>query len=182
MYKYDAVLSYESKSYDFVKKIADYLESEDRKIFFAPDRQQEMLSENLNNKLYQTYQNESLVKVLFITEEYLHSQYTMLEARCSLRSAKNNARRLIVVNFIGEKLPDELKPFVYIEGDTAMDEIAFLVNERIAELKKDSSRHEQEKGEKRAEIKINNMSFSQNNTGIQTGDNANLSHIYFIQK
>ncbi len=178
LYKYDAALSYESESYDFVKKIANYLDSDGWKIFFAPDKKQELLSENLNSKLYQIYQNESLVKVLFVTEKYLHSQYTMLEARRSLSSARNNERRLIVVNFIEEKLPDELKPFVYMEGDMAEDDIAFLVSDRIAELKKDDHHDEQEKCRKEVKIEINNLNFSKNNKGIQSGDSANLNHIY----
>ncbi|MBP3602519.1 MAG: toll/interleukin-1 receptor domain-containing protein [Lachnospiraceae bacterium] len=178
MYKYDAALSYESESQEFVKEVADYLRAEGWEVFFAPERKEEMLSEHLNSKLYQIYQKESLIKVLFVTEKYLESSYTMLEARRSLSSARENARRLIVVNFIGEKLPKELKSFVYIEGDNFSDEIAFLVSSRINELKAENSAAEKKEEKRRVEAENQTCNVAINNSGYIFGDNAKLDHVH----
>lgn len=61
--------------------------------FFALDRRKELLSKNLKSELYRIYQNDSLVKVLFVTDKYLRSQYTMLEERRALSSACENTER-----------------------------------------------------------------------------------------
>lgn len=135
MYKYDVALSYESASRDLVRRVAGYLRSESWRVFFAEDEQQEMLSEPLREKLYQIYEYDSLVKVLFVTDKYLQSEYTMLEKRCSLRSTRNSVRRLIVVNFLGKKIPEDLRDYVYLGGNTYADEIASFIGRRIAECR-----------------------------------------------
>lgn len=52
MYKYDAALSYESESQDFVREISDILTAEGWNVFFALDRRKELLSKNLKSELY----------------------------------------------------------------------------------------------------------------------------------
>ena len=93
MYKYDVALSYESESEDFVREVSDILTAEGWNVFFALDRRKELLSKNLKSELYRIYQNDSLVKVLFVTDKYLRSQYTMLEERRALSSACENTER-----------------------------------------------------------------------------------------
>ena len=145
--------------------------------FFALDRRKELLSKNLKSELYRIYQNDSLVKVLFVTDKYLKSQYTMLEERRALSSARENIERLIVVNFIGENLPKELKPFVYLESNNFSDEIAFWISERVKELKTGKLVTEKENEKKVAsQQSINIVS---NNGGYIFGDNAHLNNVNF---
>lgn len=177
MYKYDAALSYESESQDFVREISDILTAEGWNVFFALDRRKELLSKNLKSELYQIYQNDSLVKVLFITDKYLQSQYTMLEKRRSLSSVRENAERLIVVNFIGENLPKELKPFVYLEGNNFPDDIAFWISERIKELKTGKLATKKEDMKRIAEGQSINI--VSNKGGCIFRDNAHLSDVSF---
>lgn len=178
MYKYDIALSYQSKSEKLVQAVSNYLKSEGWNVFFAPNNKKELLSENLNSKLFQVYQNESLVKVLFITKEYLNSEYTQLELRRSLSSSQDNERRLIVVNFIGESIPEELKPYVYLEGTGCEDEIAFQISERVKELK--GTKSKLEKTEQENEMftcNIQNINYVKNNKGIVSGGTINIGHI-----
>lgn len=177
MYKYDVALSYESESQDFVKEVSDILTAEGWNVFFALDRRKELLSKNLKSELYRIYQNDSLVKVLFVTDKYLKSQYTMLEERRALSSVRENPERLIVVNFVGEDLPKELKPFVYLESSNFPDEIAFWISERVKELKTGKLVTEKENEKKVAsQQSINIVS---NNGGYIFGDNAHLSNVNF---
>lgn len=185
MYKYDVALSYESELQDFVKEVSTILTAEGWNVYFALDCQREMLSENLKNKLYQIYQNESLVKVLFITDKYLQNQYTMLEKRRSLSSAHENERKLIVVNFIGERLPADLKSFVYLDGDNYPDDIAFWVGERIRELKATVLHHDdmgKTGNEKKTVLEVRQINVVTNTEGVIFGDSANLSHVIFKGK
>ena len=176
-YKYDVAISYESDSRKLVKEVVEYLKVEGFEIFFDEDRKMELLSENLKTKLYQIYQNESLIKVLFVTEEYMQSPYTLLESRSALRSIKDNFRRLIVINFLGANIQDEFKPYVYLKGDTDTDEIAYLICERVKELKDLTKGNGPERDTLFHEP--NNVNIIGTNQGIIAGDNVQLSHIHF---
>lgn len=185
MYKYDVALSYESELQDFVKEVSAILTAEGWNVYFALNCQQEMLSQNLKSKLYQIYQNESLLKVLFVTDKYLQNQYTMLEKRRSLCSAHENERKLIVVNFIGERLPEDLKSFVYLDGSNYPDDIAFWVGDRIKELKATALHHDdmgKTGGERKTVSEAAHINVMTNEGGIIFGDNANLSHVNFMEK
>ena len=57
------------------------------------------------------------MKVLMVTKEYLQGEWTSLEMRMSLNSTDGDRRRLIIINYMGEALPDELKVFVYLDGN-----------------------------------------------------------------
>lgn len=181
MYKYDVALSYQSESQEFVRDVSVFLTADGWNVYFDLDRKEEMLSQNLKSKLYQIYQNESLLDVLFVTDKYLQSQYTMLEERRALCCARKNAKRVIVVNFMGERLPKELKEFVYLEGSDPSDEIAYRIGERIRELKKaivsqnDIENTEIKKQTGSGLIQKNVVT----NTGIMFGNNANLKNVSF---
>lgn len=159
-YKYDVAVSYDSHCKDLVKEIVLYLQSEKFEVFFDEDKRLELLSENLKAKLYQIYQNESLIKVLFITDEYLKNEFTLLEARRSLISAKENHRRLIIINFIGKELPTPYNNFAYLDGKLPADEIAYIIGERIRELKRRGGEEPQ-----RATISVQNLNLIYNNEG-----------------
>lgn len=177
MYKYDIAISYDSGNRKFVKEVVDYLKSDGLEIFFDVEKKLDLLSENLKNKLYQIYQNESLIKVLFVTEEYLKSPYTLLESRCALRSTKDNPRRLIVINFVGDNIQENFKPYVYVDGNTFADEIAYFVGERVKEFKGKP----QENNTKKESIShgTKNLNLVETNHGIIAGDNVQISHIHF---
>ncbi len=134
MYKYEIAVSYESESESYVKEVVDYLLREGWRVFFAPYRQDTMISGKLKPELYQIYQNESLVDVLFVTEKYLRSQYTQLEKRSALRCARTDGQRMIIVNFIEGDLPEELKEYVYVNGDLESDEVADIISKRVKQL------------------------------------------------
>lgn len=181
-YKYDVAISYESHSRDLVAKITDFLKSEKWEVYLDVDRQQEMVSENLESSLYQIYQNESLVKVLFVTERYLKSKYTLLEARRSFDSTRQEPRRLIVVNFVDE-LPQPYKSYVYLSGDLQADEIAAFIGRRIRELKvyeKEDAENENESSSRNtckeaAEVNVNIV--NNNNNGVIIGGQSSIGDI-----
>lgn len=185
MYQYDIALSFASEKESFVQEVAEYLKGEGWNVFFSPYNQREMLSENLKSKLFQVYQNESFVKVLFISEKYLTSEYTRLEARRSMESTKQERRRLIVVNYLGDKLPEEFKPLVYMDGKKTSDEIAYMVSERIKELKKCRTEKNKEqmndvtinsgKSSEKTGIKIKKLNYiNGNNSGIVAGGQVSI--------
>lgn len=64
-YKFDVAVSYDSHCKKLVKEVVMYLKSEKFEVFFDEDERAELLSENLKARLYQIYQNESLMKVLY---------------------------------------------------------------------------------------------------------------------
>ena len=95
-YEYDIALSYKSEIQEKVTRIADYLKADGWEVFFAPYRQQEMLSEDVHTTLYDVYKNKSFLKVLFITESYLVSEWTQLEMRMALNSTEEERSRLLI--------------------------------------------------------------------------------------
>ncbi len=177
-YKYDIAVSYESHCREIVKRVVAYLKSDNYRVFFDVDRKSELLSENLEGKLYQVYQNESLIKVLFVTDKYLENQYTLLEARRSFMSVEDNQRRLIIVNFMGKDLPEPYSTYVYLDGDLSADDIAYRIGERVKDLRGECSTDLKVADKSPdANVYIKNINKVENNNGIITGDNAHMDNV-----
>lgn len=175
-YKYDVAISYQSSLEKRASRLADYLQAESLDVFFAPIKQREMLSGKLHQVLYDVYKNQSFVKVLLVTEEYLHGEWTSLEMRMSLDSTDGDRRRLVIINYMGEALPDELKVFVYLDGNKLFeDQLASAVAQRIFDLK-NKKRKEMYKQNSNERIKNDNLypEVHFTNNGIVTGNNAVL--------
>lgn len=181
-YKYDVAISYQNEIEDKAAKIAGCLCKENLQVFFAPERQLEILSENLYEVLYDTYKNQSLIRLLLVSDLYLTSEWTQLEKRVSQAEKPSDMKRRIVVDYTtNQELPKDLKQLVYIDGNKLYeDEIASLVSRRVKDLKnEDGERREPEK-----EILIQNK-IIQNNYGtinnktVNIGNNVHLGDINF---
>ncbi len=181
-YKYDVAISYQNEIEDKAAKIAGCLCNENLQVFFAPERQLEILSENLYEVLYDTYKNQSLIRLLLVSDLYLTSEWTQLEKRVSQAEKTSDMKRRIVVDYTtNQELPKDLKQLVYIDGNKLYeDEIASLVSRRVKDLKnEDGERREPEK-----EILIQNK-IIQNNYGtinnktVNIGNNVHLGDINF---
>lgn len=61
------------------------------------------MSEKLNEVLYDTYKNQSLVRLLLVSDRYLASEWTELERRVSRGEEKRDQRRRIVVDYTNKK-------------------------------------------------------------------------------
>lgn len=174
MYKYDIAISYQEDLEESASRIADYLQSEGLDVFFAPSRQREMLSEKLHQILYDVYKNQSLVKVLLVTDAYLKGEWTSLEMRMALESTEGERKRLIIVNYIGDALPNNLKVFVYLDGKKLHeDQIASCIAQRTRTL-----RNGVEKNMKTEKSDDSVFTLVQNN-GIISGDKSNFGDIHF---
>lgn len=171
--KYDIAISYKSALNQKASHIADYLMADGWKVFFAPIEQQELLSEKLHKKLYEIYKNESLLKILLIDDAYLMGEWTQLEKRVSLESTKHNRKRLLIVNYTGDVLPDELNSLVYLDGTKLHeDEIAAIATERLAKMQTQTQEREKDNIRKKASVVINN------NHGIIAGGNVHFGDIH----
>ena len=173
-YFYDVAVSYQSETEKSVGKIVDYLLIEGWKIFFAPIKQDEMFSEKLHVKLYDIYRNKSLLKVLFVTEKYLKSEWTQLEMSVAMESTKNEERRLLIVNFLNwGALPEKLNQYVYVDGNKYREhEIAGIISKRLRELV-GSENFDERKGQESGDC-INKSVIIQNNDGVIAFGDANL--------
>lgn len=175
-YEYDIALSYKSEIEEKVAKINDYLVTDGWKVFFAPARQQELLSEKIHQMLYGTYKNKSLMKILLISDGYLEGEWTSLEKRVSLESTKKDRKRLLIINYTDQLiLPGELQSLQYLDGRKYKeDEIAALITERLKiSIKKDAKK-------KSAKEKHKNMPMNVTvNNGVMAGDYAHIKNIQF---
>lgn len=181
VYKYDIAISYQSELEEKASKIADFLQAEQLNVFFAPMKQREMYSEKLHQVLYDVYKNQSFIKVLLVTKEYLEGEWTSLEMRMSMKSTEGERKRLLIINYMGNNLPEELKVFVYLDGQKLHeDEIASVIAQRISDLKnneeraneKESKENKENKEKSRESVQINNYG------GITTGNGATISGVY----
>ncbi len=177
---YDVVISYHSEIEDIARKLYDFLRAEELDVFFAPEFQQEMVSEKLHAKLYDVYKNQSYLKLLLISPKYDQSEWTQLEKRMALESVKHDAKRLVIVNYIGGELTGELSPLVYIDGKKyTEDQIAAFVKERIQSQRGESGRGQSDyqssaQGKEQGEAThVTNMI----NNGISFGNNATIGNI-----
>lgn len=170
---YDVAISYQNEKFTSAKKINNFLKAEGLKVFFAPENQQEIISENLHTKLYNLYKNQSYLKLLLVSSRYLTSEWTQLEKRMALESTRENNKRLIIVNYTGKNLPEELSEFAYIDGrDKTEDQIAAFVSERLKNLK----------GQPDLRTYTQNRSQATSswvNNGINIGGHATIGDIHF---
>lgn len=168
--KYDVALSCARELEEEVEKVENFLKAAGMEVFFYKNRQRELLSQNLDRKTYEIYHEKSLVKVLFISEEYKQREYTQLEKRLSIDSTQRHKERLIIVNYIGEKLEKEFGKVIYIDGEKATtDEIAMMIQQRVLDIKREQKK---EKRKLQKEKIVNNY-------GIVTGDNASFHNLTF---
>lgn len=165
---YDVAISYQNEKYKEAKKIYYFLNSEGWNVFFAPEKQQEMVSERLDVKLYDLYKNQSYLKLLLVSQQYLTSEWTQLEKRMALDSIKEDTKRLVIVNYTKENLSEELSEFIYIDGmDKTEDQIAAFVSERLRNLNRQPGM------EQSTQYKSQVISYWVNK-GINFGDNAKI--------
>lgn len=170
---YDVAISYQNEKYKEAKKIYYFLKSEGWNVFFAPENQQEMVSEKLDVKLYNLYKNQSYLKLLLVSKRYLTSEWTQLEKRMALDSTKEDNKRLVIVNYTKENLSEELSEFIYINGmDKTEDQIAAFINERLKSLNRQPGL------EPNTQYK-SQVTSSWVNNGIHFGDNAKIGDIHF---
>lgn len=172
---YDVAISYQNEKLRSAQKIYDYLTAERLSVFFAPESQQEIVSEKLHRKLYDLYKNQSFLKLLLISPQYLKSEWTQLEQRMALDSTREDNSRLILVNYTRRSLPGKLSEFAYINGmEKTEDQIAAFVSERVKSLHRqpDSKPHAQTRRQA-AQYTINN------NHGLIIGGNSTIGDINF---
>lgn len=177
-YEYDIAISYKSEIEEKASKIRDFLVEDGWEVFFAPARQQELLSEKIHQMLYGIYKNKSLMKVLLISESYLEGEWTSLEKRVSLESTKEDRKRLLIVNYTNNViLPGEIGELQYLDGHKLKeDEIAAFITERLKKfVLHDAESSAGEKWEKDRHAAENIVI---NNHGILTGDNAHFGNIH----
>lgn len=177
-YEFDIAISYKSEIEEKASKIHDFLAEDGWEVFFAPDRQQELLAEKIHQMLYGIYKNKSLMKVLLISESYLEGEWTGLEKRVSLESTKEDRKRLVIVNYTNHViLPGEIGELQYLDGHKLKeDEIAAFITERLKKfVLHDAESPVGEKWEKNRHAAENMVV---NNHGIITGDNAHFGNIH----
>jgi len=191
-YEYDIAISYKSEIEEKASKINDFLIEDGWNVFFAPARQQELLSEKIHQMLYGIYKNRSLMKVLLISDSYLSGDWTSLEKRVSLQSTETDRKRLLIINYTNQLvLPGELRTMQYLDGRKyTEDQIAAFITERIRKFAlknvQGSSRSDgKEDVDKYFENKLGNTVIYNHNTyhsegaSIVTGDHASFGDIHF---
>ena len=177
---YDVVISYQNEVVEKAEKIYDYLRAEGFHVFFAPKLQQDIVSQKLHAKLYDVYKNQSYLKLLLVSPKYFESEWTLLEERMALESSKNDYKRLVIVNYTGKDLPDDLSSFVYIDGEKYMeDQIAAFINERIRSLseKSGSEQPDYHTEAPRKEQTVTWNNYNHINNGFQVGDNSTVQNV-----
>lgn len=183
-YEYDVAISYKSEIEEKASRINDFLMEDGWNIFFAPARQQELLSEKIHQMLYGIYKNKSLMKVLLISDSYLTGDWTNLEKRVSLQSTETDRKRLLIVNYTDQLvLPGELQALQYLDGRKyTEDQVAALITERIRNfvLKNTQNSLRSDKKED-ADNHFGNKSGNTviYNRGIMAGDHASFGDIHF---
>lgn len=183
-YEYDVAISYKSEIEERASRIYDFLIEDGWNVFFAPERQQELLSEKIHQMLYGIYKNKSLMKVLLISDSYLTGDWTSLEKRVSLQSTESDRKRLLIVNYTDRLvLPEELRDLQYLDGHKyTEDQIAALITERIRKFALKSPQNGLNSDRK--EGTDNYFGSKQGNEviynhGIIAGDHASFHDIHF---
>lgn len=174
-YKYDVAISYKSELRNQAIKIADYLKVDGWKVFVDENERQDLLSQKIHQELYDIYKNQSLLKVLLLSESYFKGRWTALEMRAAIESTKQNRKRLLIVNYAKRPLPDAIESLQYLDGTKMYeDEIACVITERIQKYLLDNVKETGNIYDKNRAIGTQKVI---NNRGIIAGDYAHFGNI-----
>lgn len=118
VFEYDVALSFAGEERSYVEKVAEFLKSNDVKVFYDEDEEEEakMWGMDLTEYLYTVYSKRALYCVMFISKNYADKIWTRHEKRSALERAIKEKKEYILPARFDETLIDGLpSTFKYID-------------------------------------------------------------------
>ncbi len=111
-YKYDIAVSYASEQQLNVERIVTFLKKRQINIFFAPEKQHELIVKNILQEFTDIYLNQSNYILVFISKEYMQKDITKNELAIALSRTQKGDTCLIPV-FMDDTRPTEINSDLY---------------------------------------------------------------------
>ena len=103
--EYDVAISYASQQAEYVKSVATYLKSTGIKTFFAPFEEIDMWGRKIDEYLQETYFSKALICVMFVSKDYVGSDWCKLESQSAFDRQKKQGLYILPVRFDDTELP-----------------------------------------------------------------------------
>ena len=117
-FSYDVAISYASEQEKIVSRVASILRVDGFRVFFAPDQESEYIAEDMIAQFYRIYRYESRYVAAFVTEDYLHKDITMHEAKTAMLRRQEEGRNCLIPIYFEKAVLPHLGPDIhYIRGD-----------------------------------------------------------------
>lgn len=110
---FDIAVSYASEQRDYVKRFVEFMRKKRLKVYFDVNEQTRMLGTLLHEELPHIYSQESLIRVIFLSEEYTNKPFTKLESEIILAENVFDKNKMYVFKFSDVSLPGLNRNMVY---------------------------------------------------------------------
>ena len=111
--KYDVAVSYASEQRYYVESFVKYLKFKKIKVYYDRDEQVQMQGTLLHEKLACIYSSESILRIIFLSQEYVAKPLTILESEIILAENVFEKNRMYIFKFDDSTLPGLNKNIVY---------------------------------------------------------------------
>lgn len=131
--KYNVALSYASPQQEYVRAVAVSLRDGGFRVFYDEFEKVELWGTYLHESLDTIYRKESERVVIFISKDYLESQWTRVEIRSALSAASASSEiYMLPVRFDSTEIPGLLPSLVHLDAkDYSPAQLADAVTEKI---------------------------------------------------
>jgi len=115
--KYDLAVSYASEQAEYVEAFVKRMKKRRFKIYLYTEEQEIMLGSILHEKLQEIYSDESMTRLIFLSNEYLKKSITRMEADVIIAEYTYERSNMYVFRFDDSHLPGLNRNFVYASID-----------------------------------------------------------------
>jgi hypothetical protein len=114
---YDIALSYARAQDQYVKQVAYILREMNIKTFYDRDYQTELAGKYYTEEYYAIYSKYAKFAAIFLSSDYLKSDYTKVEWRAVLKKSLSEDDTFIVLRFDDAVLPGLNESIIYLSAD-----------------------------------------------------------------
>lgn len=114
---YLLAVSYASEQRYYVEEFVSYFKKKKISIYYDRFEQQQMIGKLLHEKLQSVYTEETLYRIIFLSDSYINKPITKMEAEFILADNIYNKNFLFIFKFDDSNLPGLNPNFVYSDID-----------------------------------------------------------------
>ena len=96
---FDIAVSYASEQREYIEKFVNFMEKKKLKVYFDRNEQAHMVGKLLHEELVRIYSQENLIRVIFLSNEYIKKPYTKLEAETILAENVHDKNKMFIFKF-----------------------------------------------------------------------------------
>jgi len=111
--EFDIAVSYASEQREYVEKFVNFMEKKKLKVYFDRKEQARMQGKLLHEELAEIYSQNSMTRIIFLSNEYVNKPYTKFEAEIILAENVHEKYKMFIFKFDDVSLPGLNRNMIY---------------------------------------------------------------------